>query len=938
MPVDLWASAAKLLTGYPMPDRSTLFQELSGTDGKVPLMNVKVESLGSVQASEKLPTVGPNVEGHSYVLGYYTTGGGALDLKKITIDFLWNPAERPAQPGTPLDNYIFGPLNMLNGVVNNPFSTQGSSYGGLVVDPQNAVNLRTFSDVAGAYDRSSLYFGEQEAILKQWADSLGHEDADMRGSAADAFAALIRRMEENYKGYKEQLTPPGFSAKNFALLPVHGRGGSLTKQGDTLIGAANAVHQSAYDLVMAWHRWAGDPFSNPMQVLNHLVYDAAMWIHGANLGQVDIEVTTHDVGYSTSMQPGGSFQQNHPTWGDLSQVENWSKIGEHAIYRWNLLIDTMLVPAGNEQLSKVNNAFVDASAVLTTPITTRNTSPLGSDGKGGDDGNGGSDENTPNIQDILDKLGLGGDGGGEGSGGNGSGGNNRELPPPPNLNDLGNEGGNGADGNGGSDGTGNEGGGNRGVPDPRTFLADVPPPTLNGPGGSGSGGGLNGSGLNLPDGVPGPGGLPGTTGSGGPGGTGNPTRTSVNMPAPDLGGLPGSGLPGSGLPDSGLPGSGLPGSGLPNTRVSVPGGVPDFGGSGSGLPGSGLPGTTGPDGTILPGLPGPTGTSSIGAKPPGLNRDGSGTPIAFPDGSTRTTLPDGSVVTTSPDGTKVTRSPDGTTLTEKPDGTKITAEPNGTTTTEKPDGSKRVLHPGGLVTLTSPDGDTLYLGPDGKPLGERPDIPLTTLPTLNAPGLDLPGVSSAGGYGTTGGGATGGSGGTSGGGGGGSLPANPPAYEEAGYDLSTDFPAFGVDALGGSPNGALGGMPNGSPTGAPPMMPGMGAAGMGGMGGAGGGMGAGGDRVREFVNDPAGSPNRMAQGPGAQGTGGTPPYMPPPGGGQNGAGQQTQSSDRERANWLAEEEDVWGTEEDVNPAVLGREEPGGTGGAKNNAFMTGESR
>lgn len=42
-----------------------------------------------------------------------------------------------------------------------------------MVDPQNAVNLRTFSDVAGAYDRSFQYFNDEEIVLKQWGDSSG---------------------------------------------------------------------------------------------------------------------------------------------------------------------------------------------------------------------------------------------------------------------------------------------------------------------------------------------------------------------------------------------------------------------------------------------------------------------------------------------------------------------------------------------------------------------------------------------------------------------------------------------------------------------------------------------------------------------------------------------------------------------------------------------
>jgi hypothetical protein len=46
------------------------------------------------------------------------------------------------------------------------------------------------------------------------------------------------------------------------------------------------------------------------------------------------------------------------------------------------------------------------------------------------------------------------------------------------------------------------------------------------------------------------------------------------------------------------------------------------------------------------------------------------------------------------------------------------------------------------------------------------------------------------------------------------------------------------------------------------------------------------------------------------------PFSPPMGGA--GGQQQTQSGDRERASWVYEDEDVWGTDEGGAPAVIGR--------------------
>jgi len=58
-------------------------------------------------------------------------------------------------------------------------------------------------------------------------------------------------------------------------------------------------------------------------------------------------------------------------------------------------------------------------------------------------------------------------------------------------------------------------------------------------------------------------------------------------------------------------------------------------------------------------------------------------------------------------------------------------------------------------------------------------------------------------------------------------------------------------------------------------------------------------------------------GPGAGGMGGM-PFMPPMGG--MGAPGGNQEKERERKTWLAEEEDVWGTDPDCSPAVVGRDE------------------
>lgn len=105
------------------------------------------------------------------------------------------------------------------------------------------------------------------------------------------------------------------------------------------------------------------------------------------------------------------------------------------------------------------------------------------------------------------------------------------------------------------------------------------------------------------------------------------------------------------------------------------------------------------------------------------------------------------------------------------------------------------------------------------------------------------------------------------------------------------------------------------------------------MRGAGGDTGGPGERVRTVIEPGTGrsgravnaaptvedEEHRVVPRPSTQTSSNT-PFMPPMGGmpGAGGPGQQTESSDRERTTWLAEDEDVWGTDEGGAPQALGR--------------------
>ncbi|GGQ79318.1 AAWKG family protein [Streptomyces flaveolus] len=1020
---DDWGRTVRILTGYEVPDRATLFDELKGSDGKTPLLNVTIENVGLNVSLRDLGQVGAGADGHGFVLPYYTPQGSGLNLHKISIDFLWNPGERPSQgPGNPLDNFIFGSQVMLEALAGPPFSTQKLGFGGLSVPDNGAVVLKTFSDIAAAFDRSAEFFAQHEAVLKQWLDSFGKDDSHWKGNAAGAFHDLLATLHRNYGDYKEQLVPPGFSPKNFALHPVLGKGASGTKQGDTLVGAANDIHQAAWELSQAWHQWAADPDSNAMAIAARLISDVAQWVQDSNLSKTGLHNQPSGGMWSgpsvppTTVVAMPGFTAGHPTWGDLSSIDAWANLGNHAVWRWNQKVQSLLGDPARTQVSNVNNALIQASEVVGQGFKTLNTTSI-STYQGSQSGTGGLDDITKNLNDTLgdfsknlnEGLGSVSDNLGEGLGSFsdnlndslGSMSNNVGTGLGDfanNLNEtLGNASENVGTGLGSFSNNLNESLG--GVSDSLgtatdnlgTGIGDFSNNLNESLGGVSDslgsvtdnlgtatdnlGTGIGDFSNNLNESL---GGVSDSLGTG-LGDFSNNLNDSLGNVSDNLGSVTdnlGQGLgsltdnlgTGPGSVDGLTANPGDPtGTGLGIGTPLVPN-LPNYA-SGTGL-GTGTTTVQNPDGSTTTTYPdglvtttAPDGTVSV-RTPDGstIALNPGGTPTQLPDGTTVSLGADGSLVTQNPDGSTVTHRPDGSLITQNADGSVVTtnpdgsqsfASPNGSVTTIGTDGSETVVSPDGTVTYTSPDGVTTITAPDGSVTTFGPDGTATTVhPNGVTTTLGSDGVTTATGpngetitanpvpvlsQGDIGGSVldTMNSLGTIGSnpGAGTTQAVQTPAYEEAGYDTSTDFPSYGSDGGLGLDDGYGGSYGAGqSATGAG--MP-MGLGGLGGLGGMGGVNGAlGADRMRDAMGDPGATttarPTQAATG--HSGTGGT-PYMPPPSG---QGGQNTESKDRERANWMAEEEDVWGTEDTGNPAVIGRQEQ--VENTQRNQFMSGEQR
>ncbi|MEU1288611.1 hypothetical protein [Kitasatospora sp. NPDC005856] len=344
-----------------------------------------------------------------------------------------------------------------------------------------------------------------------------------------------------------------------------------------------------------------------------------------------------------------------------------------------------------------------------------------------------------------------------------------------------------------------------------------------------------------------------------------------------------------GGPDSGLPTGG-------------PGGL----GGGSGLPGlgggSGLPGLGG--GSGLPGLGGGSGFPGVGSGVPVLDEngkqvfDGQGNPVTVPPGSH---IDPTTHQVIGPDGKPVLGA----------DGKPITV-PRGATVGTGP-GEHMKVPPGSHV-----DDQGRVIGPDGRPVLDRNGNPV-----LVEPGSRVDGDGTL-------------------------LDPDGRPVSELSQLLADQRHAFESGFGGGDGDGLIGGggpgsgytrLPGGSPFGGSGDTDGLGLGGYSGTGlmpGGRSGMSAkalagGGDpntvQARAAAEaaeaaEKAAAARAAAEaernaltGKGTATTGGMPPMMPP----GAGAGAPNQKDkDRQRTTWLAEDEEVWGTESTAVSGVIGR--------------------
>ncbi|GHE24041.1 AAWKG family protein [Streptomyces capillispiralis] len=385
---DYWHTAVKVLTGYTMPARETLFGRLLGNDS-IPLMRVEFSDYDGyppdaiVDAVDQLEwrqqNSGWRVENTDFVVPFYSGKKGAIGDAGVNTEVKMKKARVTLLGTTSLDvpaggvvmgsefrsglgrdfqgqskdtvwsnkalaQYSYGGGEALNHLLATG-NTRGFSWNDLPVTDADVVDLRSFDMNAEAFDRVAQFFQQRARDLKDWEFDLGKQDASWKGQAAGVFRDLVHALARNYDAYSEQF-------------PASGSAGSV--HGNDLRAFRREVQGAAQRLWSSWNTWQLY-MGNPLRWLHDVLLEVTdeVWYHNITKVRFKHFHNPRGVGggYHYVKSPG--FYGGARAFGPLEQKETWKKIGEEAIRRWQKSVKDVLATAGRQALIDIENAFND---------------------------------------------------------------------------------------------------------------------------------------------------------------------------------------------------------------------------------------------------------------------------------------------------------------------------------------------------------------------------------------------------------------------------------------------------------------------------------------------------------------------------------------------------------------------------------------------------
>ncbi|MFH8871964.1 AAWKG family protein [Streptomyces griseus] len=380
---DNWAELVKHLTGYPVPDRATIFDTLrSDHGGKLFRMDIKERSLGLlVKDSGFLQN-----KGQDYDIWFFDSGKkSSIKQARIVFEGRVKSGDEIIFAGTdaenvedvsvregneftdynkdkmstiPLARYMNGPRAALLALLRG--NSGDGRFSGEGAGDKGIVDLDTFDRTGESFDYAAKFFKDQAPLLKEWEDRFGRDDASWKGEAAEVFISLIRKVRENYDTYVETFdNTAGTGDRNGTGATVYSRALSLGR---------TALEEAARTLLDKWLAWARSDYYDPHRVLRYVLDDLAQWVDANNVAKTDIQSYTTRYNTTVTHKPQPGFSQVHPDYGDLNDIANWAKVGDKAVDIWSRAVDEMLVTPAREVQSKLNNQFLSLSDDFTENV------------------------------------------------------------------------------------------------------------------------------------------------------------------------------------------------------------------------------------------------------------------------------------------------------------------------------------------------------------------------------------------------------------------------------------------------------------------------------------------------------------------------------------------------------------------------------------------
>ncbi|MFC8242051.1 AAWKG family protein [Streptomyces chartreusis] len=371
---DTWATLVTHITGYPVPDRNTIFDTLrSDHGGKLFRMDIPERSLSVLVKDSGFLTN----KGEDYDIWFFDSGKKRSIMQaRIVFEGRVKAGEEIifAGPGSdnvhdaqvregneftdynkdkmstiPLARYMNGPRAALLALLGG--NTTDARFSNLGVPGADVVDLNSFNTTGESFDFAAKFFKDHAVVLKDWEDRFGRDDASWKGEAAEVFRSLLKKIRENYDSYVETFNEsPGAGDGTGTGGTVYSRALSLGRK---------YLEDAANKLLEAWLAWAKSPYYDPHQVLRYVLDDLAQWVDANNVAKTDIKSYTSRYTTTVSHSPQAGFTQVHPEYGDLTDIANWAKVGDAAVKIWSQGVNEYLGKPAAEVQSNLNNHFLD---------------------------------------------------------------------------------------------------------------------------------------------------------------------------------------------------------------------------------------------------------------------------------------------------------------------------------------------------------------------------------------------------------------------------------------------------------------------------------------------------------------------------------------------------------------------------------------------------